>query len=121
MEMSTSFGLHKAWQHLVAVTRECLARDLWMQAGPCAAVAARWILTTPKKIDASRKVLGGDFERLRLQLVIFVCFCQMDYDSDSSAGDDGPYTETNVLLGFPTKDPADTASHLGGVPVCTYC
>jgi hypothetical protein len=42
-----------------------------------------------------------------------------DYDSDSSAGDDGIYSSTSVLLGFPSKDPTDDAiSHLGGLPVC---
>lgn len=38
------------------------------------------------------------------------------YDSDSS---DGEYTETNVLLGYTSKDAdEDTISRLGGVPVC---
>jgi hypothetical protein len=40
------------------------------------------------------------------------------YDSDSSAGDDSPYTETSVLLGYASKEPTDdTISHLGGHPV----
>lgn len=39
------------------------------------------------------------------------------YDSESS--DDGDdYTETNVLLGYATKDAtADAVSHIGGAPV----
>jgi pre-rRNA-processing protein TSR4 len=42
-----------------------------------------------------------------------------DYDSDSSgAGDD---IETNVLLGYASKDPTgDEFSQLGGQPVCCY-
>lgn len=41
------------------------------------------------------------------------------YDSDSSDGEDGDYTVTNVLLGYTTKDAKeDTISHLGGRPVC---
>lgn len=41
------------------------------------------------------------------------------YDSDSSgADDDGEYTETNVLLGYASKEPSDDAiSQLGGTPV----
>ena len=41
----------------------------------------------------------------------------MAYDSDSS--DDGEnYTETNVLLGYATKDATgDSVSHIGGTPV----
>ena len=39
------------------------------------------------------------------------------YDSDSSEGEDD-YTETNVLLGFATREATDDAiSHLGGQPV----
>ena len=39
----------------------------------------------------------------------------MDYDSDSTEGD---YTETNVLLGYASKDAdEDTISKLGGHPV----
>ncbi|OXV07451.1 hypothetical protein Egran_04785 [Elaphomyces granulatus] len=40
------------------------------------------------------------------------------YDSDSSGLEDaGDYTETGVLLGFPSKEPTDdTISHLGGWP-----
>lgn len=39
------------------------------------------------------------------------------YDSDSS-GSEGDYTETNVLLGYATKEPTDdTISQLGGHPV----
>lgn len=43
------------------------------------------------------------------------------YDSDSSdEGED--YTETNVLLGYATKDATgDAVSHLGGAPVCHSC
>ena len=45
----------------------------------------------------------------------------MDYDSDSSGlADQGEYTETNVLLGYASKEPTeDTISHLGGHPVRT--
>lgn len=40
------------------------------------------------------------------------------YDSDSSEGEDGDYTETNVLLGYASKEPGeDTISYLGGRPV----
>jgi hypothetical protein len=48
-----------------------------------------------------------------------VCIFKMsDYDSDSSAGDNGPFTETNVLLGYPAWDETDdTTSRLGGLPV----
>ncbi|KAH9905909.1 programmed cell death protein 2 [Xylariomycetidae sp. FL2044] len=39
------------------------------------------------------------------------------YDSDSSEGEDGDYTETNVLLGYASKDPGDDpTSRLGGRP-----
>ncbi|RFU32495.1 hypothetical protein B7463_g3810, partial [Scytalidium lignicola] len=39
------------------------------------------------------------------------------YDSDSSEGEDGDYTETNVLLGYASKEPSeDTISHIGGRP-----
>ncbi|KAI1086628.1 programmed cell death protein 2 [Rostrohypoxylon terebratum] len=39
------------------------------------------------------------------------------YDSDSSAGEDEEFTETNVLLGYASKDPGDeTISRLGGRP-----
>lgn len=38
-----------------------------------------------------------------------------DYDSDSTEGD---FTETNVLLGYASKDAdEDTISKLGGCPV----
>jgi pre-rRNA-processing protein TSR4 len=38
------------------------------------------------------------------------------YDSDSS-GDEDDYTETNILLGYATKEStSDTISHLGGYP-----
>ena len=41
------------------------------------------------------------------------------YDSDSSGGEDEEYTETNVLLGYASKEPSDdTISQLGGNPVC---
>ena len=45
----------------------------------------------------------------------------MGYDSDSSGlSDQGEYTETNVLLGYASKEPTeDTISHLGGHPVRT--
>ena len=40
------------------------------------------------------------------------------YDSDSSDGGED-YTETNVLLGYATKDATgDAISHVGGAPVC---
>jgi pre-rRNA-processing protein TSR4 len=40
------------------------------------------------------------------------------YDSDSSGGEDNDYTETNVLLGYASKEPQDdTITHLGGQPV----
>lgn len=40
------------------------------------------------------------------------------YDSDSSADED-QYTQTNVLLGYATKEPTDDpANQLGGHPVC---
>ncbi|KAI2466926.1 programmed cell death protein 2 [Annulohypoxylon bovei var. microspora] len=39
------------------------------------------------------------------------------YDSDSSAGEEDEFTETNVLLGYASKDPGDeTISRLGGRP-----
>lgn len=43
------------------------------------------------------------------------------YDSDSSdEGED--YTETNVLLGYASKEASsDTVSHLGGHPVSGSC
>lgn len=41
------------------------------------------------------------------------------YDSDSDFEDEN-FTETNVLLGYATKDVADdTTSQLGGHPVCS--
>lgn len=43
------------------------------------------------------------------------------YDSDSDY-DDENYTETNVLLGYATKDATDdTTSQLGGHPVRWGC
>ena len=40
------------------------------------------------------------------------------YDSDSSGTEDNDYTETNVLLGYASKEASDdTISHLGGQPV----
>ncbi|KAI1407286.1 programmed cell death protein 2 [Hypoxylon sp. FL1857] len=39
------------------------------------------------------------------------------YDSDSSAGEEDGFTETNVLLGYASKDPGDESiSRLGGRP-----
>ncbi|KAG0647270.1 20S rRNA accumulation 4 [Hyphodiscus hymeniophilus] len=39
------------------------------------------------------------------------------YDSDSSGGEENHYTETNVLLGYASKEASDdTISHLGGRP-----
>lgn len=41
-----------------------------------------------------------------------------NYESDSS--EDNDFTETNVLLGYASKEaPDDTISHLGGRPVCS--
>jgi hypothetical protein len=41
------------------------------------------------------------------------------YDSDSSLEDQTEYSETNVNLGYASKEPTgDTISHLGGFPVC---
>ena len=41
------------------------------------------------------------------------------YDSDSSGGEENDFTETNVLLGYASKDPEDdTISQIGGRPVC---
>jgi pre-rRNA-processing protein TSR4 len=40
------------------------------------------------------------------------------YESDSSGAEDEDYTETNVLLGYASREPTDdTTSHLGGQPV----
>ncbi|KAI1363661.1 programmed cell death protein 2 [Xylaria arbuscula] len=40
-----------------------------------------------------------------------------NYDSDSSAGEEEEFTETNVLLGYASKDPGDDSiSRLGGRP-----
>lgn len=40
------------------------------------------------------------------------------YDSDSSAGEGDDFTETNVLLGYASRDPKDESiSRLGGRPV----
>jgi pre-rRNA-processing protein TSR4 len=40
------------------------------------------------------------------------------YDSDSSGGEDGTYTETNVLLGYSSTEPTDDpVNQLGGHPV----
>lgn len=45
-------------------------------------------------------------------------FPMAPYDSESSAGEDNDYTETNVLLGYASKEASDdTVSHLGGRPV----
>jgi len=41
------------------------------------------------------------------------------YDSDSSLEDGNEYTDTNVNLGYASKEPTgDTVSHFGGFPVC---
>lgn len=41
------------------------------------------------------------------------------YDSDSSGAEDDDYTETNVLLGYASKEATDdSSSQLGGHPVC---
>lgn len=43
------------------------------------------------------------------------------YDSDSSGGEDNDYTETNVLLGYASKESSDdTISYLGGRPVRSH-
>lgn len=43
------------------------------------------------------------------------------YDSDDSLDDDQDYTETEVLLGYASKDPnGETISKLGGRPVCDF-
>lgn len=40
------------------------------------------------------------------------------YDSDSSGDEDSEFTETNVLLGYASKEPTDdNFSQLGGHPV----
>lgn len=40
------------------------------------------------------------------------------YDSDSSGGEEDDFTETNVLLGYASKEASDdTISYLGGRPV----
>lgn len=40
------------------------------------------------------------------------------YDSDYSSGEDNDYTETNVLLGYASKEASDdTISYIGGKPV----
>lgn len=40
------------------------------------------------------------------------------YDSDSSEGEGEDFTETDVLLGYASKDPGDdSVSRLGGRPV----
>lgn len=42
------------------------------------------------------------------------------YDSDSSEDEDQGYTETNVLLGYASKESnGETVSRLGGEPVST--
>ncbi len=42
------------------------------------------------------------------------------YDSDSSAGEDQDFTETDVLLGYASKDAeGESISRLGGRPVCS--
>lgn len=46
------------------------------------------------------------------------CKAMTAYDSDSSDGEEQDYTETEVLLGFTSKDPkGETISRLGGYPV----
>ncbi|KAH8161500.1 hypothetical protein CIB48_g6754 [Xylaria polymorpha] len=41
----------------------------------------------------------------------------VNYDTDSSAGEEEDFTETNVLLGYASKDPGDDSiSRLGGRP-----
>lgn len=45
-----------------------------------------------------------------------------NYDSDSSDGGDQDYTETNVLLGYASKEASesdDVNSYIGGRPVRT--
>lgn len=44
------------------------------------------------------------------------------YDSDDSLDEEQDYTETDVLLGYASKDADDdTISRLGGRPVCSSC
>lgn len=44
------------------------------------------------------------------------------YDSDDSLDDDQDYTETDVLLGYASKESnGDSISRLGGQPVCSFC
>lgn len=46
-----------------------------------------------------------------------------NYDSDSSDGGDQDYTETNVLLGYASKEASesdDVNSYIGGRPVRTF-
>lgn len=46
----------------------------------------------------------------------------VNYDSDSSEGEDQDYTETNVLLGYASKEASesdDINSFIGGRPVCS--
>jgi len=52
--------------------------------------------------------------------VRLVLKAMVNYDTDSSGGEDNDFTETNVLLGYASKEPSDdTISHLGGRPVHT--
>lgn len=45
----------------------------------------------------------------------------VNYDSDSSGGEDNDYTETNVLLGYASSDSnGEEISRLGGRPVCFF-
>lgn len=45
----------------------------------------------------------------------------VNYDSDSSGGEDNDYTETNVLLGYASGDAnGEEISRLGGRPVCVF-
>lgn len=66
----------------------------------------------PLRLDAGHRV---DEES-------YIFYKMAPYDSDSSDGEDGDYTVTNVLLGY-TSDEArdDTISHLGGRPVRSTC
>lgn len=64
-------------------------------------------------------VMGTKSLELQVCKLNTYCTCGMaTYDSDSSGGEDDDYTETNVLLGYASREPtADTISQLGGHPV----
>jgi hypothetical protein len=64
------------------------------------------------------KVLIAEPVSLRAGITLRNPYTMAAYDSDSSGGEDNDYTETNVLLGYASKDESeDTLSYLGGRPV----